>query len=91
MSVDLLFFGSLREALGHERERADLPSHVLTVADLVAWLAARGEPFASALADGSGLHFAVEAEMAAPETTIFGAREVALFRQPGALGAAEPR
>jgi molybdopterin synthase sulfur carrier subunit len=88
MSVDLLYFGSLREALGRERERADLPSHVLTVADLVGWLSERGEPFASALAGGVALQAAVEAEMAGPGTTIFGAREVALFPQPGAMGGA---
>jgi molybdopterin converting factor small subunit len=85
MPIDILYFGSLRQALGRERERADLPSHVLSVDDLVGWLVERGEPYASALADRSALHAAVEGETATPEATIFGASEVALFPQPGAL------
>ena len=81
--VDLLYFGSLRESLGRERERVDPPSHVLTLADLIAWLAARGEPYASALA--GDVRGAVEAHMAGPGDSFFGAREVALFPPPGAI------
>ena len=81
--VDLLYFGSLREALGRERERVDPPSHVLTIPDLVAWLAERGEPYASALA--GEVRGAVEGRTAAPGDNFFGAREVALFPPPGAI------
>ena len=85
MSIDLVFLGPLREAVGRDRERIDPPSHVLTVADLVAWLAGRGGAYAAALAPPAAVRAAVEAEMAEPETSIFGAREVALFPPPGAL------
>ncbi len=85
MAFDLLYFASLREALGRERERADPPSHVLTADDLVSWLIERGEPYASALADRGRIHVAVEGEPVGPDGTIFGAREVALFPPPGAL------
>jgi molybdopterin synthase sulfur carrier subunit len=81
--VDLLFFGSLREALGRDGERVDPPSHVLTVDDLIAWLAERGEPYASAL--GGEVKAAVEARMAAGGDSFFGAREVALFPPPGVI------
>jgi molybdopterin synthase sulfur carrier subunit len=76
MSVDLLYFGALRERIGRDGERVDLPSHVLTVDDLVAWLGERGEPYASALSDRARVRVAVEAECV---------REVALFPPPGAL------
>jgi molybdopterin synthase sulfur carrier subunit len=81
--LDILYFGSLREALGRERERVDPPSHVLTIADLTAWLAGRGEPWASALA--GEVRGAVEANMAGKGDSFFGAREVALFPPPDAI------
>jgi molybdopterin converting factor small subunit len=46
MSFALRYFGSLREALGRERERIDPPSHILTVDDLIGRLSAPGEPYA---------------------------------------------
>ncbi|MFN3389653.1 MAG: MoaD/ThiS family protein [Allosphingosinicella sp.] len=85
MSIDLVYLGALREALGRDRERVDPPSHILTVADLAGWMAERGGAYAKAFAPAAGVRAAVEAEMAEPETSIFGAREVALFPPPGAL------
>lgn len=81
--MDLLYFGSVREALGRDGERVDPPSHVLTIADLVAWMADRGEPYASALA--GEIKGAVEGHMAAGPDSVFGAREVALFPPPGVI------
>ena len=81
--VDLLYFGSLREALGRERERVDPPSHVLTLEDLVAWLARRGEPYSEALA--GEVRGAVEGRSAGASDSVFGAREVALFPPPGLI------
>ena len=81
--VDLLYFGGLRDALGRDGERVDPPSHVLTIDDLVGWLAERGEPYKSALA--GPVRAAVEGHMAANRDSFFGARDVALFPPPGAL------
>jgi molybdopterin synthase sulfur carrier subunit len=83
--LDLLYFGSLRDAIGRDGERVDPPSHVLTLADLIAWLALRGEPYAGPFADPARIHGAVEGEAVGPEGSVFGAREVALFPPPGAL------
>ena len=83
MSINLLYFGSLREALGRDRERIDPPSHVLSVEDLIAWLRERSGAHAAALA-GPVLG-AVEGEAAGPRDSVFGARQVALFPPPGAL------
>ena len=85
MSIDLVYLGALRDKLGRDGQRVDPPSHVLTVADLIAWMAGQGEPYASAFADGAPIGAAVEAEVAGPEDSIFGAREVAFFPPPGAL------
>jgi molybdopterin synthase sulfur carrier subunit len=85
MPLDLLFFGALRESLGRDGERVDPPSHVLTAEDLLAWLVEQGEPYAAAFADRARIRVAVEAEMAEPDSNIFGASEVAFFPPPGAL------
>jgi molybdopterin synthase sulfur carrier subunit len=77
--VDLLYFGTLRDALGRDGERVDPPSHVLTVADLIGWLEARGEPYATAMAEPAAIAAAVDREHAAHDDSFFGAREVALF------------
>jgi sulfur-carrier protein len=77
--VDLLYFGSLREAIGRDGERIDPPSHVLTIDDLVKWLAERGAPYSFALAERDQIRAAVEWEHAGPGDSFFGAKEVALF------------
>jgi molybdopterin synthase sulfur carrier subunit len=83
MLVDLLYFGSIRDALGRDTERVDTPSHVLTVDDLVVWL--RGCSDAHAAALGGTVLAAVEGARADGGDTVFGAREVALFPPMGAL------
>jgi molybdopterin synthase sulfur carrier subunit len=83
MPVDLLYFGGLRDALGRDGERVEPPSHVLTIDDLIAWLADRGEPYKSVLS--GRIHAAVEGHSVANEDSFFGAREVALFPPPGVL------
>ncbi|HSD39172.1 MAG TPA: molybdopterin converting factor subunit 1 [Rhodocyclaceae bacterium] len=42
MSITILYFASLREALGVEREQLDLPKGIGSVTALRAWLVARG-------------------------------------------------
>jgi molybdopterin synthase sulfur carrier subunit len=82
--LDLLYFGSFRDAFGRDGERVDPPSHVLTVADLVEWLAGQGEPYLTLFADRVRVRAAVEGASAGPGDSVFGAREVALF-PPGAV------
>jgi molybdopterin synthase sulfur carrier subunit len=82
--LDILYFGPLREALGRDVDRVDLPSHVLTIADLIGWLAARGGAYREAFADPGGIRAAVGCEYAGAEDSFFGAQEVALFPPPAA-------
>src|SRR3546814_19227692 len=81
--VDLVYFGSLREALGRDGERIDPPSHVLTVEDLLNWMSERGAPYRSLLSDNGRLSAAVEREHAGPGDTFFRAQEVAPYQTPG--------
>lgn len=88
--LDLLYFGALREAIGRDGERIDPPSHVLTIEDLIRWLAARGAPYSLALADPAQVRAAVDREHAGPADSFFGAQEVALFPPMSGEGAALP-
>ena len=83
--LDLLYFGGFRGALGRDRERVEPASHVLTLDDLVGWLADKGEPYASAFSDRARVRGAVEGQAACGGDSVFGAREVALFPPPNAL------
>jgi molybdopterin synthase sulfur carrier subunit len=80
--IDLHWLAELREATGRDFERIDPPSHVLTVADLIGWLAGRGAPYADLLADRATVRAAVDRLHAGPGDSVFGAQEVALFRPP---------
>ena len=79
MAVELLYFAWVREAIGIAGERVDPPAAVVTVADLVDWLSARGEGHATAFADRQRLRAAVDQAFVPLDTPIAGAREVALF------------
>lgn len=83
--LDILYFGSFRDAIGSDRERLEPPSHVLTISDLAGWLAGQGEPYASIFADRPRVRGAVEGVAAGPEDSLFGAHEVALFPRGGVL------
>ena len=68
MKLTILYFASLREALGLDRESVEVPSQVKTVGDLRGWLRARGDVWESALAEGRSVRAAV-AQRAWPRPT----------------------
>jgi molybdopterin synthase sulfur carrier subunit len=78
MNVNVLFFASLREALGVSAERIDLPAGIGTVGALRDWLAARGEPW-SALTTTKSLRAAVNQRMVGLEAPLEAGDEVAFF------------
>lgn len=82
--MEILYYGRLRDEIGRDRESVDLPSHVLSVDDLVAWLRERGEPHATALT-GANISAALEGEWATGGDSVFGAVEVALLPPVGVL------
>lgn len=78
MSVTILFFAGLREALGTGAETLALPADVATVGALRELLAARGEPW-SALATTKNLRVAVNQQMVGLDTAVKAGDEVAFF------------
>lgn len=78
MHVTVLYFASLREALGLEREELELPPEVRTLGELRAWLHARGGEW-SVLAPGRNVRAAHNQEMAGPGTALTAGDELAFF------------
>ena len=78
MKVKVLFFASLREALGTTGEELQLPAGVDTVAGLRAHLATRGGAW-EALTRAGNLRFAVNQDMAGEATALRPGDEVAFF------------
>lgn len=78
MSVKVLFFAGLREALGVASESLALPVTVGSVGALRDHLAARGESWA-ALATTRNLRAAVNQQMVGPDAPVQEGDEVAFF------------
>ena len=79
MKVKVLYFASVREKLGKDREEIDLPAEVLTIAALRSHLRGRGGAWADALAESRLLRTALNQDMAQPATAIKPGDEVAFF------------
>ena len=79
MRVKLRYFAWVRERVGKTEEEVELPVAVATVAELMIWLAARGEEYAHAFANPKGIRAAIDRSHVRPETAIKGASEIAFF------------
>jgi molybdopterin synthase sulfur carrier subunit len=79
MSVTLRYFAWVRERIGKTEEVVDLPAGARTVADVVAWLAGRGEEYAYAFENPKVVRAALDRMHVRPEAAIGGAREIAFF------------
>ena len=79
MQVRLLYFAWVREAVGVDGETADVPSGVATAADLIDWLATRGDGYAAAFADPAKLRCAVDQVMVTLDAPLGAPKEVAFF------------
>ena len=76
MSIRVLYFASLKEALGIGSETFDLPAGVATVCGLRDWLAANGR---ERLASAKNLRCAVNQEMADGAAPVCDGDEIAFF------------
>ena len=76
MSVNILYFASLKEALGLAGESVDLPASVTTVATLRDWLIAQGR---DKLASAKNLRCAVNQELAGLDAPVREGDEIAFF------------
>ena len=79
MSVKLLYFAWVRERIGKGEEVVELPAGVATIADLMTWLAGRGEEYAFAFENPKVIRAAINRTHVKPNATIAGAKEVAFF------------
>ena len=79
MNLTILYFASLREALGIDREAVELPAEVTTVDELRAWLRERGGIWAQALAPGRAVRASVERRMVGGTGLLTEGAEVAFF------------
>ncbi|WP_028102768.1 molybdopterin converting factor subunit 1 [Pseudoduganella violaceinigra] len=78
MLINLKYFASVREALGGG-EQVVMPDGVETVGDVRAWLRHRGEPWASALAEGRALRMACNQRMCDAAAAVAPGDEIAFF------------
>ena len=74
-----LYFAWVRERVGKGEEDLDLPADVRTIAELVAWLSARGDNYAHAFEKPKAVRAALDKVHARPDAALAGAREVAFF------------
>ncbi len=79
MTLRILYFAWVREAVGTGEETVELPPAVATVAALVDWLATRSDSHARAFADPARLRAAVDQSFVGLDASILGAGEVAIF------------
>jgi sulfur-carrier protein len=77
--VKLVYFAWVRERIGKMEENVTPPATVATVADLVAWLAGRGEEYAYAFENPKVIRAAIDRKHVQPGTSIAGAAEIAFF------------
>jgi len=79
MSVKLLYFAWVRERVGKGEEVVEPPATVATVADLMTWLAGRGEEYAFAFENPKVIRAAINRAHVKASTPIAGANEIAFF------------
>jgi len=74
-----VYFASVRERIGVSEEEIAPPANVTTVAQLIAWLAERGEGYAAAFANAMTIRAAIDKTHARPDSLIVSACEIAFF------------
>ena len=77
--MKVLYFAWVRERVGKTDEEIDPPAGVATVADLIGWLAERGEEYAYAFENPKVIRAAIDRVHVRPETKIVAAQEIAFF------------
>jgi molybdopterin synthase sulfur carrier subunit len=79
VKLRVLYFAALRERVGRSEETVDVPDGVSRVGELRHWLAARGEPWATAFAETRQVRAAVDQSMANDSAELRDDAEVAFF------------
>ena len=79
MTVTLRYFAWVRERAGVAEEQIELPDGILTAAELIEWLKARGPEFAHAFEKPEVIRVAIDMRHTKASAPIAGAREIAFF------------
>lgn len=77
--MKILYFAWVREKVGRAEETREMPPHVRTVADLIAWLKTQGAEYEHAFAQAQVIRTALDRVHVRHDAEIAGAREVAFF------------
>jgi len=77
--LTVLYFAWLRERIGTAEEAVSLPASVLTVGDLIAWLAERSPRHAAAFENRRTIRCAVNQDFAESSVSLRPGDEVAFF------------
>lgn len=77
--MKLRYFAWVRERIGKTEEDVEIPAGVMTIADLMTWLAGRGEEYAYAFDNPKVIRAAIDRSHVKPQAQIAGAREIAFF------------
>jgi sulfur-carrier protein len=78
-AVRLVYFAWVRERIGRAGEDVELPVTVTTIADLMAWLVARGPEYAHAFERPTVIRAALDKVHAKSDAPIAGVKEIAFF------------
>ena len=73
------YFAWVRERVGVAEEDVDPPAAVVTVGDLAAWLARRGDGYAYAFENPKTVRAAIDKSHVRADARIKGAAEIAFF------------
>lgn len=79
MAMTVLYFASVKEKIGLSREDVTPPASVVTVNDLMDWLATRSAKHDAAFANRTTIKSAVDQTHVPLSATLGDAREVAFF------------
>ena len=77
--MKLVYFASVREAIGLSSEDRDIPCEASTVGDFVIWLRGQSQEHAVALDDLSRLRFALDQNMVTADALLGDGEELAIF------------
>ena len=75
----VLYFAWVKDKAGIAAEDIDPPNSVTTIAELMAWLKARGPEFANAFERAEVIRAAIDHSHVRHDARIAGAREIAFF------------
>jgi molybdopterin synthase sulfur carrier subunit len=79
VTIKVLYFAFVRERVGKPEEEIDPPAGIVTVSQLMTWLAARDEQYAYAFENPKVIRAAIDRKHVRPDARIEGAAEIAFF------------